>query len=52
MAKHRFQGTFKQDRIEGTLTIAGQKPLKWTAQLKKRGQMRLTALDTLNSGVQ
>jgi hypothetical protein len=32
------------------VTIAGQKPLKWTAQLKKRGQMRLTARDISNSG--
>lgn len=51
VAKHRFQGTFKQDRIEGTVTIGSQKPLKWTAQLKKRGQMRLTAIDTPDSGV-
>jgi hypothetical protein len=34
------------------VTIAGQKPLKWTAQLKKRGQMRLTALDIPHRGVQ
>ena len=52
LAKHRFQGVVKQDRIEGTVTIAGQKPLKWTAQLKKRGEMRLTALDTAQSRAQ
>jgi hypothetical protein len=34
------------------VTIAGQKPLKWTAQLKKRGQMRLTALDHAESRTQ
>ena len=45
LVKHRFTGVVKQDRIEGTVTIAGQKPLKWTAQLKKRGQVRMTALD-------
>jgi hypothetical protein len=43
LVKHRFQGVVKQDRIEGTVTIAGQKPIKWTAQLKKRGEMRLSA---------
>jgi len=46
LVKHRFQGVVKQDRIEGTVTIAGQKPLKWTAQLKKRGEMRLSAVET------
>ncbi|MBI4193555.1 MAG: class I SAM-dependent methyltransferase [Betaproteobacteria bacterium] len=46
MVKHRFEGRIKQDAIEGTVTIgAGQKPLKWTARLKKRGEMRMTALD-------
>lgn len=50
LVKHRFQGVVKQDRIEGTVTIAGQKPLKWTAQLKKRGEMRMSALGTAQSG--
>jgi hypothetical protein len=50
LVKHRFQGVVKQDRIEGTVTIAGQKPLKWTAQLKKRGEMRMSALGTAPSG--
>lgn len=44
LVKHRFQGVVKQDRIDGTVTIAGQKPIKWTAQLKKRGEMRLSVL--------
>lgn len=52
LAKHRFQGVVKQDRIEGTVTIAGQKPLKWTAQLKKRGEVRMSALDNAASSVQ
>lgn len=46
LVKHRFQGQIKQDTIEGTLTMAGQKqPLKWTARLKKRGELRISALD-------
>lgn len=49
LVKHRFQGVVKQDRIEGTVTIAGQKPIKWTAQLKKRGEMRLSALGMAES---
>jgi len=49
LAKHRFQGQVRQDRIEGTVTIAGQKPLKWTARLKKRGELRMSALDTAGS---
>lgn len=52
LVKHRFQGVVKQDRIEGTVTIAGQKPLKWTAQLKKRGEMRLSAVETRESVTQ
>jgi len=44
LVKHRFQGVVKQDRIEGTVTIAGQKPLKWAAQLKRRGELRFSAL--------
>lgn len=52
LVKHRFTGLVKQDRIEGTVTIAGQKPLKWTAQLKKRGQVRMTALDVAPSVIQ
>ncbi|MGQ0522578.1 MAG: SAM-dependent methyltransferase [Betaproteobacteria bacterium] len=49
--RHRFQGTVNQDRIEGTLTIAGQKPLKWTAQLRKRGEVRMSSLDNAESSV-
>jgi hypothetical protein len=49
LVKHRFQGQVKQDRIEGTVSIAGQKPLKWSARLKKRGELRMTALDTAPS---
>jgi hypothetical protein len=49
LVKHRFQGHVKQDRIEGTVSIAGQKPLKWSARLKKRGELRMTALDTAPS---
>jgi SAM-dependent methyltransferase len=49
LAKHRFQGQVGQDRIEGTVTIAGQKPLKWTARLKKRGELRISALDAAQS---
>ena len=49
LVKHRFQGVVKQDRIEGTVTIAAQKPIKWTAQLKKRGEMRLSALGMAES---
>jgi hypothetical protein len=52
LVKHRFTGLVRQDRIEGTVTIAGQKPLKWTAQLKKRGQVRMTALDVAPSVIQ
>jgi hypothetical protein len=49
LVKHRFQGQVKQDTIEGTVTIAGQKPLKWTARLKKRGELRISALDAAQS---
>ena len=49
LVKHRFQGVVRQDRIEGTVTIASQKPLKWSAQLKKRGEMRLSALEAPES---
>jgi hypothetical protein len=52
LAKHRFQGQVGQDRIEGTVTIAGQKPLKWTARLKKRGELRMSALDAAGSASQ
>jgi hypothetical protein len=52
VSRHRFQGTVKQDRIEGTVTIAGQKPLKWTAQLKKRGEVRMSAIGNAASGAQ
>lgn len=51
LVKQRFQGQVKQDVIEGTVTIAGQKPLKWTARLKKRGELRMSALDTAASGL-
>ncbi|HET6493033.1 MAG TPA: class I SAM-dependent methyltransferase [Burkholderiales bacterium] len=50
LVKQRFQGQVKQDMIEGTVTIAGQKPLKWSARLKKRGELRMSALDTTASG--
>jgi hypothetical protein len=49
LVKHRFQGQVNQDRIEGTVSIAGQKPLKWSARLKKRGELRMTALDPAGS---
>jgi hypothetical protein len=49
LVKQRFQGQVRQDMIEGTVTIAGQKPLKWTARLKKRGELRMSALDTAAS---
>lgn len=46
MTKHRFQGRVKQDVIEGTVTVgSGQKPLRWSARLKVRGEMRIGALD-------
>ena len=49
LVKQRFQGQVRQDMIEGTVTIAGQKPLKWTARLKKRGELRMSALDAAAS---
>jgi hypothetical protein len=52
LVKHRFQGQVRRDQIEGTVTIAGQKPLKWTARLKKRGELRMSALDTAESASQ
>jgi hypothetical protein len=46
VVKHRFQGRIKQDVIEGTVMIgAGPKPLAWSARLKVRGQLRMTAAD-------
>jgi len=46
VVKHRFQGTVRQDTIEGTVTVAGApKPLPWTARLKVRGALRISALD-------
>ena len=50
LSKHHFQGRVKQDVIEGTVTPGpGQKPVKWTARLKKRGEMRTSALDIAES---
>ncbi|MBI4206418.1 MAG: class I SAM-dependent methyltransferase [Betaproteobacteria bacterium] len=50
LVKHRFQGQVKQDTIEGTVTVGtGQKPIKWTARLKKRGELRMSALDAAES---
>lgn len=46
LVKHRFQGRVKADAIEGTVAIGGQKPLPWKAQLKARGEMRISALDS------
>ena len=49
LVKHRFEGRVKQDAIEGTVTVAGaQKPLPWSARLKTRGEMRISALDAAN----
>ena len=49
MTKHRFQGRVTQDIIEGTVIIGGgQKPLRWSARLKVRGEMRISALDPAN----
>jgi hypothetical protein len=46
MVKHRFQGRVQQDAIVGTVAVgAGQKPLPWTARLKVRGELRMTAVD-------
>ena len=53
LVKHRFQGRIKQDTIEGTVTIgSGQKPLKWIARLKKRGELRMSAVDATESVMQ
>ncbi|OGA54568.1 MAG: hypothetical protein A3F74_22235 [Betaproteobacteria bacterium RIFCSPLOWO2_12_FULL_62_58] len=50
LVKHRFQGRIQRDAIEGTATIgSGQKPQKWTARLKKRGELRVSALDAAES---
>jgi hypothetical protein len=43
--KHRFQGSVKGHTIQGTVTIDGGKPLPWTAQLKRRDEMRVSAID-------
>jgi hypothetical protein len=43
--KHRFQGSVKGHTIQGTVTIGGGKPLPWTAQLKRRDEMRVSAID-------
>ena len=43
--KLRFQGTVQGDVIQGTVTVGGGKPLPWTAKLKRRGEMRVSALD-------
>jgi 16S rRNA G966 N2-methylase RsmD len=52
MSKHRFQGRVRQDAIEGTVTAGpGQKPIKWTARLKKRGEVRTSALDATEAVV-
>lgn len=46
LVKHRFQGRVKQDAIEGTVSLgSGQKPLPWSARLKARGELRMTAVD-------
>jgi hypothetical protein len=50
MAKHRFQGRVNQEAIEGTVTVGnGQKPQRWSARLKARGEMRMTALEPVRS---
>lgn len=44
LVKHRFQGRVNQDMIEGTVMVGtGQKPQRWSARLKVRGEMRMTA---------
>lgn len=43
MAKHSFQGRVQDAAIEGTVTIAGQKPVPWKAQLTERGRMQMSA---------
>lgn len=43
--RHRFVGRVTGDVIEGTVTIgASGKPQKWTARLKRRDPMRMSAL--------
>lgn len=45
VGKHRFVGRVAGDVIEGTVTIgASGKPQKWTARLKRRDPMRMSAL--------
>lgn len=43
--KHRFQGIVKGEAIQGTVTIGGGRPLPWTAVVKRRDEMRISALD-------
>jgi hypothetical protein len=50
MSKHSFQGRVNQDMIEGTVSTGnGQKPQRWSARLKVRGEMRMTALEPVRS---
>ncbi len=49
--KHRFQGTVQGDTIRGTVAIGAAKPLPWTATLKRRGEMRVSALGNQSGGV-
>lgn len=50
VTQYRFQGTVRQDTIEGTLTIGGaKKPLPWKARLKVRGEHRISARDAAGS---
>jgi SAM-dependent methyltransferase len=46
LLRHRFRGRVKEDAIEGTVAIGAHKPLRWTAQLKLRGEQRISALYT------
>ena len=46
LVRHRFQGRIGRDTIEGTVTIGGQKPMPWKANIRTRGEMRASALDT------
>ncbi len=48
--KHRFQGSVAGDTIQGTVAVGAGKPMPWTAKLKRRDELRVTAVDA-TSGV-
>lgn len=46
LVKHRFEGRIKEHTIEGTVAIGRQKAQPWKAELKVRGELRVSELES------